>query len=304
MQLCYTDCSNILNTMKRFKSFDTLRIFDIVAAEMSFTRASEALHLTKGAVSYQIKRLEQELGFAVFNRQRGRISLTRKGRRLWHASQASFQQLEQEISRLKELDERSITIGMSTYFASRWLSPRLMRFTSSRPHVGLKLQPASGIIDPSKEHIDMAIRWGDGSWRDMKVEPLFECPAIATAGAPIAKKIESDGLKESISGLTLLHDTEDSTAWMDWHRAAGLPYRAKRDELVIPDPNVRVQAVIDGQGLSLNDSLVQHEISEGLLCQVSDVELSQYGYFLAYNHDALTNPVLKDFRDWIISEAL
>lgn len=288
--------------MRRFKYFDTLRVFDLVAAQLSFTRAAASLHMTKGAVSYQIKRLEQELGFPVFNRHHGGVSLTPKGRKLWHASQTSFQQLEQEINRLKGMDDLGITIGMSTYFASRWLSPRLMRFTSSHPDVGLRLQPATGTIDLEKERIDMAIRWGDGSWNDMNIEPLFYCPAIATAGQTITERIKTAGLATCLSEFALLHDTEDSTAWQDWHRAAGISYRAKPNELVIPDPNVRVQAVVDGQGLALNDALVHREIADGLLFKVSEVELEDYGYFLAYHRDAMANPALSDFRDWILSE--
>lgn len=289
--------------MRRFKNFDTLRVFDLVAAELSITRAAAVLHMTKGAVSYQVKRLEQELGFPVFNRHHGGVSLTPKGRRLWHVSQASFQQLEQEINRLKGVDDLGITIGMSTYFASRWLSPRLMRFTSSHPDVGLRLQPATGIIDLEKDRIDMAIRWGDGSWNDMNIEPLFNCPAIATAGLTIAERIKTAGLDASLAKFALLHDTEDSTAWQDWHRAARIPYRAKPNELVIPDPNVRVQAVVDGQGLALNDALVQREIADGLLFKVSEVELKDYGYFLAYRQGSLVNPALSDFRNWILSES-
>lgn len=289
--------------MRRFKQFDTLRVFDLVAAERSFTRAAETLHMTKGAVSYQIKRLEQELGFRVFNRQYGGVSLTPKGRRLWHVSQVNFQQLEREITRLKGIDDLGITIGMSTYFASRWLSPRLMRFTSAHPDVGLRLQPAAGIIDLEKERVDMAIRWGDGSWNDMKIEPLFKCPAIATAGDAIATEIQTAGLAASLENFTLLHDTEGSTAWRDWHHTAGIPYQEKPDELVIPDPNVRVQAVIDGQGIALNDSLVGREIAEGLLLKISEVELEDYGYFLAYRQDSMANQALRDFKDWILSES-
>lgn len=289
--------------MRRFKLFDTLRIFDLVAAEMSFTRAAEALHMTKGAVSYQIKRLEQELGFSVFDRHHGGVTLTPKGRKLWHTSQASFQQLEQEINRLRGFHHQGITIGMSTYFASRWLSPRLMRFTSTHPQVGLKLQPATGVIDLEKEDIDLVIRWGDGKWHDMTIEPLFNCPAIVTAGKEIAAGCDAEDLADRMWSFALLHDTEDSTAWRDWHRLAGIPYRDKRNELVIPDPNVRVQAVIDGQGLALNDSLVSHEIEQGLLYKISEIELTDYGYFLAYRRESMENPFLKDFRDWIIAEA-
>ena len=102
--------------------------------------------------------------------------------------------------------------------------------------------------------------------------------------------------------LTLLHDREDSEAWGDWYAAAGLPLSPARGGLVIPDPNVRVQAVIDGQGAALYDALVSDELSDGRLCKISRVELADYGYFLAYPKGALANPSLRAFRDWIVSQ--
>ncbi|MDJ0955917.1 MAG: LysR substrate-binding domain-containing protein [Arenicellales bacterium] len=287
----------------RFRSFDALRVFDVVARYLSFTAAADELSLTKGAVSYQIKRLERELGFQVFTRQHGSIVLTEKGKRLWHSSQAALNGLEQDIAQLRDTAPERITIGMSTYFASRWLSPRLMVFMTHHPQIGLRIQPLIDLIDLKTENVDMAIRWGNGKWTDMEIELLFNCPAIPTAGAGIASRVGDIGLEAALPGLTLLHDREGSRAWVDWHEAAGLPYRSTRDDLVIPDPNVRVQAVIDDQGLALNDFLVTDELSSGQLFKISEVELSDYGYYLAYPNGALDDLGLRSFRDWIITEA-
>ncbi len=286
-----------------FRHLDALRVFGVVARHMSFTGAAGELHLTKGAISYQIKGLEQELGFALFERQHGGISLTSKGQKLWHTSQVTLEQLEHEINRLRLEDNRSITVGMSTYFASRWLSPRLMRFTSRFSSIGLRLQPTTGLNDLTRDAIDIAIRWGKGDWTDLQVEFLLNRPAIPTAGKIIAQQINQRGFEQILGDVTLLHDFEGSKSWEDWHLAAAIPYQAKSDDLVIPDPNVRVQAVIDGQGLALNDQLVEPEISAGQLIQVSTVSLENYGYYLVYPKGSLENPALMAFRNWIISEA-
>ncbi len=286
----------------RFRSFDSMRVFNEVAARLSFTAAAEDLNLTKGAVSYQIAQLERELGFPLFIRQHRSISLTEKGARLWQTSQAAFTEMEREIATLREDASERITIGMATYFASRWLSPRLMTFMAAHPEIRLRLQPLIDLIDLRAENIDMAIRWGDGRWSDMEIEQLLPCPAFPTAGAEIATQVERLGLEQVMPGLTLLHDREGSTAWADWHTAAGLHYRPARDGLVIPDPNVRVEAIVNGQGVALYDDLVAAELSSGKLFRISSVELSDYGYHLAYPRNATRNPALQAFRDWIISE--
>ncbi len=287
----------------RFRSYDSLRVFDVVARHGSFTSAANTLNLTKGAVSYQINRLEAELGFQVFTRGHRSVHLTEKGKQLWHLSRVAFQELETEIARLREEDTEPITIGMSSYFASRWLSPRLMTFISEYPRTSLRLQPLVDLIDIKTENIDMAIRWGKGQWLDLEIEPLLTCPAFPTAGVALSQRVQDVGIEEAFADTTLLQDREGSEAWLDWHQAAGLPYRPARDTLVIPDPNVRVQAVVNGQGIALNDVLVANELAAGELFKISDIELDTYGYFLAYSPEALENPNLRAFRDWIIAEA-
>lgn len=287
----------------RFRSYDSLRLFGIVARHLSFTKAATELNLTKGAVSYQIARLEQALGFSVFQRRHRALSLTEKGRRLWHVSEVAFRDLEREITELREAVPGRITVGMSTYFASRWLSPRLMTFTVKHPKISLRLQPLVDLFDLGAHHIDLAIRWGKGDWTDMEIEPLFACPAFPTASAGIAKRIAEQGLEQMLAISPFLHDRDDSTAWQDWHAAAGLSYRSTRDDLVIPDPNVRVQAVIDGQGIALNDELVSAELNDGRLVRISDVELADYGYYLTYPKGALGVPGVNAFRDWIMEQA-
>ncbi|MEM7224529.1 MAG: LysR substrate-binding domain-containing protein [Pseudomonadota bacterium] len=289
--------------MMRFRGYDALALFDVVARHLSFTAAAQELNLTKGAVSYQIGRLEEALGFRVFDRQHRGIVLTEKGQAMRQASQAALGALEREIARLREQSPGRLTVGLSTYFASRWLSPRLMTFTASHPRFGLRLQPLVDLIDLRIHGIDLAIRWGKGDWRDMEIEPLLPCPAFPTAGAAIADGVAEKGLAAALPDLPLLHDRDGSTAWADWHRAAGLSYRPAQDGLVIPDPNVRVQAVIDGQGIALNDQLVAAEMTAGRLFRISPIALGDYGYFLAYPKGALAAPDLKLFRDWILAEA-
>lgn len=265
--------------------------------------AADELCLTKGAVSYRIAQLEAELGFNLFDRIHRGITLTDKGERLWQAAQNAFDGLEREIDALRADSFRRVTVGLATYFASRWLSSRLMRFMEGHPEIGLRLQPLIDLIDLRGVEIDLAIRWGDGHWNDLEIEPLLSCPAFPTAAPAVRDRVERMGFASGFENTPLLIDRDGSTAWRDWHRAAGLTYHAGREGLVIPDPNVRVQAVIDGQGIALNDSLLAPELADGRLCRVTNVALQDYGYFLAYPPGALRKPEIKAFRDWIVAEA-
>ena len=80
---------------------------------------------------------------------------------------------------------------------------------------------------------------------------------------------------------------------------AGLPRQIRRDTLIIPDPNDRVQAVIDGQGIALMDSLIQRELDEKLLFRLSEQELSEYGYFIACPRPNVSAKSIEAFVEWL-----
>ncbi|MEM0944994.1 MAG: LysR substrate-binding domain-containing protein [Pseudomonadota bacterium] len=287
----------------RFKHYEGLRTFCVVARQGQISAASEELNLTKGAVSHQIKVLESELGFDLFHREARGVRATQKGQQLLHVARSAFDSVDRQIMALREERRRSVTLGTSTYFASRWLSPRLMEFTEAHPKVRLRIQPMVNLFDLEREGIDIAIRWGKGDWSDMRIEPLFQCPAFPTASPTIAEQIGREGLESVMRDTTLLDDRDGSTAWAEWLADAGLPEVAHQGSLTIPDPNVRVQAVLDGQGIAINDRLVQPEIVAGKLRRISEVEMQNYGYHLAIPADAVSNPDTSALVDWLKSAA-
>lgn len=289
----------------RFRNYDNLRSFVVVARYLHMGTAAAELNLSKGAVSYRVQQLEAELGFRVFSRGRRSLDLTERGRQLLRTAQTAFDLLEQDISRLRGRGKSRITIGMATYFASRWLSPRLMHFISAYQDIALRLQPLVDLMDLTANDLDLAVRWGKGEWQDrgMAIELIFACPAMLTASTDIGLEIESRGIEAVIAEQTLLHDSDDSHAWSDWFTRAGLDWSPGSENLVIPDPNVRVQAVMDGQGIALYDFLVDDEVKAGRLFQYTDVSLDDYGYYLVYPNAVETENAIRIFRNWIMQQA-
>lgn len=283
----------------RFRHYDSLRTFLVVARHQNFSSAAEELHLSKGAISYQIRQLENELGFSLFDRLPRGIALTSQGQEMATVAQEGFDGIERKITNLRHAQSRTLTIGMSTYFASRWLSPRLMQFMAAHPDIRLRVQPMVDLINSPDDEVDLTIRWGNGKWTDCKTVPFLSCPAFPTGNAEAMERVTSLGHEKAFRSFALLRDRKDSAAWFEWFNAAALKYEGHSESLIIPDPNVRVQAVIDGQGVALNDALVQSEIEAGRLFRLSDVALIEYGYFLAYDDDALANPDVAQFVDWI-----
>ena len=287
----------------RFKHYEGIRTFTVVARLGGISAAALELNLTKGAVSHQIKALENELGFKILHRLPRGVRPTQEGEQLLHAARSAFGALDSQIDALRDGARRSVTLGLSTYLASRWLSPRLMEFIQAHPGIRLRLQPMISLFDLEADGIDIAIRWGKGDWTDMVVKPLFACPAWPVAAPSLSRRIDERGLEPVLGETVLLDDRDGSTAWVEWLAQVVLPPRSHRARLTIPDPNVRVQAVIDGQGLAIQDTLVQPDIDAGRLARISDITLDDYGYHLAIPHLATDNPEVKVLADWLANIA-
>jgi DNA-binding transcriptional LysR family regulator len=84
---------------------------------------------------------------------------------------------------------------------------------------------------------------------------------------------------------------------------ARLSDRHGRRGPIIPDPNMRVQAVIDGQGVALFDDLVKGEVSSGQLAIPSPVTLSGFGYYLVVAEHAGYRKEVLALLDWLKAEA-
>lgn len=285
----------------QFKHYDSLRVFTYVARYGSFSAAAHPLNRTKGAISHQIRLLETSLGFALFHRQPRGILLTSKGEKLLSTCLGSFTTIEDAIENLRGSDTCQLTIGVTTYFASRWLSQKLMKFMQHKPDVRLRLQPMIDLSDLDGEGIDLAIRWGNGNWKAPNSQLLFSCPAWPCGNQYALEQVQHIGLEEAFRQFTLLHDRQDSNAWKQWFTLAGLSYPGRADTLIIPDPNVRVESVINDQGVALADVLVERELNDKRIYRLSNVELSNYGYYLVYSSAALSNPVAEEFSQWMFS---
>lgn len=285
----------------KFRSYDSLKIFDAVAKKQSMTAAANDLNLSKGSISYQINKLEENLGFALFERNKARLQLTENGRRIWNVSLNALRQIDQEIEDIRCSHSNALCIGALTYFSSRWLSPRLMDFFEKNAGASLRIEPVNSIADLKTKEVDFAILWGVGKWEEYESKLLLGMPSVPMGNASIAKQVESLGIEAAVRQLPLLGDSSGDTGWRAWHRAAGLPYLPSKSSLVIPDSNSRVQAVIDGQGIALWDDLVASEIKSGQLVELTDRKLDTSGYYLVFTkvpHAAQVQAMI----DWLLAQ--
>ena len=144
-----------------------LHAFEAAARHRSFTEAATEPSLTPGAVGYRIRQLESGLGINLFDRRTRQVVLTTAGESLSRTTHRLFRELDDEIRRIAPRQNRNLlTIGVTTYFVTRWLSQRLGIFINDHPEITLRLQHSVNDPDFTVDEVDLAIRWGDDQWPD------------------------------------------------------------------------------------------------------------------------------------------
>jgi LysR family glycine cleavage system transcriptional activator len=291
----------------RLPSLSALRAFETAARHLSFTKAAQELRITQGAVSYQIRMLEQDLGTRLFRREKRAVALTDDAQRLVPVLQRAFADIAAGLANLSPPGAgKRMTVALSTYFAMHWLSRRLGGFWAANPGIQLRLQHPETNIRLGEDEVDMVICWQPIDWQptpDLKTELLFKAAVSPVCSPSLLRGPTPLISPRDLQGHLLLRDEVTRDAWVRWLKLAGIDYLASFDEMTINDPNVYIRAAIDGQGLAMADSLISDELALNRLVRPFDLELQGYGYFIVYRPDVLERPVIRAFREWILAEA-
>src|SRR5437868_11287198 len=160
---------------RRLPPLNALKAFEAAARHESFTRAAQELCVTQGAVSHQVKALEEELGVKLFNRERQRLLITEAGREYLNVVRDALDRIAVGTERLVQRQRSgALTISTSPDFAAKWLVHRLGRFAEAHPDIDLRVSAMMHHVDFAREDVDIAVRHGDGHWPGLHVTHL--CP--------------------------------------------------------------------------------------------------------------------------------
>lgn len=283
-----------------------LRTFVEVGQRGSIKAAAQALHVTSGAVSQQIRLLEDRLGMALFTRERQGMRLTEAGARVHPSLLEAFAQIDKAVNELEVIKHRqTLTVSTVATFAASWLVPRLGRFNQLHPQIEVRVEATSALVDMRRDRVDVALRHGLGDYPGLEVTRLM-APVLVPVASPglIAR---SHTLKEPQDCLAypLLHDC-DRADWPLWFAAHGVADdpRAERGT-AFEDDYLLIRAAATGQGLALVPQAYAHEeIAAGRLVQVLDKPWpARFAYYLLTLPDVRQRPQVQAFTDWIKEEA-
>ncbi|MDZ3993809.1 LysR family transcriptional regulator [Pseudomonas sp. Teo4] len=270
---------------------NTLRYFDIAAETENFVRAAERLHVTHGAVSRQVRLLEESLGVELFERRNRAIFLTPAGRELHGTTQAIFEQLEHALQRLQQEDNNVLVLSCEPTIAMRWLIPRLPRFHAAHPDLQLHLVAAGGPLDFDRSGIDLALRRDDFHWEHALHSVKICDEWIGPVGRPTATESQR-----------LLHSSTRPGAWPTWLRLSGRPIRhTERSDY--EHFYLSIQAASAGLGLAIASALmVRDELDSGQLKAPFGFLRDGSAYHLLSPHPLDDGGKRQRFAQWVIDE--
>lgn len=291
---------------------DRFKAFEAAARHLSFSLAADELCISKGAISYQIRKLEEEIKSTLFKRSVRQVNLTDAGQKLLHTTRRLFNDLEETLNRLEgDRQQASVSIAVTTYVASRWLSSRISRFSEQNPDIDIVFQHSVNSSEFKLTDVDMAIRWGP--CRSNADKKLFDEIPISMYPVINPELMKRHSLQTSkihnvesmLSGafkdVPLLCEDRQQDLWQEWFNSnISKPIRLMNPRRIISDSNVRVQAAIDGQGLILADELMSIEINNKLLIAPFKETLEGYGYAFLSSPNRLHNDNATTLKEWLL----
>src|SRR5436190_5359117 len=107
---------------RRLPPLSSLRPFEAAARLESFSRAADELHLTHGAISRQVRALEDHVGAQLFTRHGKRVALTASGKAFADRVRAALNDIGQAAEAVSPARRGNrLTVSVLPSFASRWL---------------------------------------------------------------------------------------------------------------------------------------------------------------------------------------
>jgi len=305
----------------RLPPLSSLRAFEAAARHLSFKLAAEELHVTPGAVSQQIKVLEDYLGKPLFLRLSRAVALTSEGEAMLPKIREGFDCFASAVGLLEMAEEgNALSVNAPPSFASRWLVPRLSRFTGAQPGIRLRLTTTMDTIDVRHQGLEKAlgphdpmtvsIRYGAGDYPGHRVSLLFAADYVAACSPALLRSKRPLRTPADLKWHALIHDEtipeqEERQLWLKWLRTAGV-------DNIDPLPGPRfgnaalaVEAAIDGMGIVLAlKPLLNDAVRAGRLVLPFSVSVpSRYAYYLVVPEAIAERESVKAFSAWLLKEA-
>lgn len=171
---------------------NALRAFEAGARHLSFKQAAHELHVTAGAISQQVRLLEERLGVQLFERRTRQVILTPAGETYLARVREAFRGLADATAELKPNGATSLLhVGVHASYGLDLLRPRLARFRQAQPQVAVRLSQPAGLHELLEGKVDVVVTPHLQRCPGHVCEPMEHGFLIAPLGTADCPEIES-----------------------------------------------------------------------------------------------------------------
>lgn len=290
-----------------------LRAFEAAARHLSFKKAAAELSVTPTAVSHQIKLLERHCGRLLFRRRPRPLKLTSAGEQLFPAIRDGFESFADALTAVRAGGAGGrLRITATNAFAARWLVPRLPNWRAAHPRLKLDVIGTDAVLDLRGGEVDVAIRYARRQQLEHASTELVRDTFHLVASPKLVGNLRKPLRPTEIAGLPLIASewpTADRQAptWQRWqilarHHHKDVPVLSRLASIFFREELHAIEAAISGQGVAIcSDVLVEPELANGTLLQISNITIPGYGFYIVYRAGDAKLASIKAFSTWALS---
>ncbi|WP_264213159.1 LysR substrate-binding domain-containing protein [Leisingera thetidis] len=289
----------------RLPPLNALRAFEAAARHQGFIAAAEELFVTRGAVSRQVKILEDHIGVPLFHRHARGVALTAAGQRLCPVLTDAFARVLREVEQIAA-DASELRVICPPTLSIRWLLPQLEQFRAAHPEIKVRLTTSfygGKGFERAEYDLGIALQNRPGRPPDIEVQPLFEM-ILSPACAPSLLPALAEG-PAALAGQRLLHESPRREDWATWVQHFGVEQADPAGGEAFPNLDMATRAAVMGAGVVMADLvLCQEELARGdlvlpfpdMVCGTPDG-----AYALIGERQKWHDPKVAAFREWLLN---
>ncbi|MGA0606373.1 LysR substrate-binding domain-containing protein [Phenylobacterium sp. VNQ135] len=288
--------------MVRLPPFFALRALEAAARHKSYSRAAQELSVTHGAVSQQIRKLEDELGARLFERRGNAMIPTAEAERLAGEVGRAHDILKNAVASFAKAAERDpLVVSLDPQFANRWLPSRLPGLLGDPAGANLELRVDSRLADFVTDGMDMGLRYGAGNWPGLEKVRLFRESLLPVCSPGLLERHPLFAPQDLLTAPLLHHSHRP---WSLWFSHFGLE-PPQQQGMIFEDSVMLLEAAAQGLGVALARSgLIEQDLRSGRLVRPFELDVaSDLGFWAVWRADSRKLRRIHALRDWLIEAA-
>lgn len=288
-------------------SLRALQAFEAVGRTGTVSGAARDLGVSSGAISQQIRNLEDSLGLTLLERRGRRVELTTWGRIYYEEIAKGFRQFDLAGDALaRARNQSAVVLSALTSVVNKWITRRIFDWQSQHPQANVRIigkdeEPVLG-----QDEVDFRISYGRNAQVHRHYTELFRdwsvpvCSPMLIAGRALSEP--ADLLDFPLLNVEWEKTYQPPPQWSDWARHVGAGRSQRLSTLSFTLSSSAIDAAVNGRGFALAQmSMVAEELTAGTLVMPFDIrlELSE-SYFLAWDRAAMEKPNGPAFHNWLM----